>query len=77
MSTSKKKYVCKLSFILEHDNYFDQMEAVNLLSSNRYSEKQIVRVLLPFRKCSIIQIFRFIQAYLFITVLVNTNSDLI
>lgn len=33
------------------------MEAVNLLSSNKYSEKQI--------------------GYLFISVLVNTNSDLI
>lgn len=44
----KKKYVCKLLFIflLGHDIDFGQMEAVNLLSSNKYSEKQIVRVLL-------------------------------
>lgn len=40
----KKKYVCKLLFIflLGHDIDFGQMEAVNLLSSNKYSEKQIV-----------------------------------
>ena len=50
----KKKYVCKLLFIflLGHDIDFGHMEAVNLLSSNRYTEKQIVRspiiVLLPF-----------------------------
>ncbi|XP_060733121.1 AP-2 complex subunit alpha-2 [Tachysurus vachellii] len=56
---SKKKYVCKLLFIflLGHDIDFGHMEAVNLLSSNRYTEKQI--------------------GYLFISVLVNSNSDLI
>ncbi|XP_055386027.1 AP-2 complex subunit alpha [Condylostylus longicornis] len=55
----KKKYVCKLLFIflLGHDIDFGHMEAVNLLSSNKYSEKQI--------------------GYLFISVLVNTKSDLI
>jgi len=55
----KKKYVCKLLFIflLGHDIDFGHMEAVNLLSSNKYSEKQI--------------------GYLFISVLVNTSSDLI
>lgn len=44
----KKKYVCKLLFIflLGHDIDFGHMEAVNLLSSNKYSEKQIVRYLL-------------------------------
>lgn len=43
----KKKYVCKLLFIflLGHDIDFGHMEAVNLLSSNKYSEKQIVRKL--------------------------------
>ncbi|KAF7643623.1 hypothetical protein LDENG_00236450 [Lucifuga dentata] len=43
---SKKKYVCKLLFIflLGHDIDFGHMEAVNLLSSNKYTEKQIVRV---------------------------------
>ena len=42
---SKKKYVCKLLFIflLGHDIDFGHMEAVNLLSSNKYTEKQIVR----------------------------------
>lgn len=41
---SKKKYVCKLLFIflLGHDIDFGHMEAVNLLSSNKYTEKQIV-----------------------------------
>lgn len=42
----KKKYVCKLLFIflLGHDIDFGHMEAVNLLSSNKYSEKQIVSI---------------------------------
>jgi AP-2 complex subunit alpha len=42
----KKKYVCKLLFIflLGNDIDFGHMEAVNLLSSNKYTEKQIVRV---------------------------------
>lgn len=36
--------MCKLLFIflLGHDIDFGHMEAVNLLSSNKYSEKQIV-----------------------------------
>ena len=40
----KKKYVCKLLFIflLGHDIDFGQKEAVNLLVSNKYTEKQIV-----------------------------------
>ncbi|CAK9293998.1 unnamed protein product [Gordionus sp. m RMFG-2023] len=39
----KKKYVCKLlfAFLLGHDIDFGRMEAVNLLSSNKYTEKQI------------------------------------
>eukprot|EP00730_Choanoeca_flexa_P015651 TRINITY_DN7233_c0_g1_i2.p1 TRINITY_DN7233_c0_g1~~TRINITY_DN7233_c0_g1_i2.p1 ORF type:complete len:903 (+),score=315.87 TRINITY_DN7233_c0_g1_i2:51-2759(+) len=39
----KKKYVCKLMFIflLGHDIEFGHMEAVNLLSSLQYSEKQM------------------------------------
>lgn len=43
---SKKKYICKLLFIflLGHDIDFGHMEAVNLLSSNKYTEKQIVSV---------------------------------
>lgn len=44
----KKKYVCKLLFIflLGHDIDFGHMEAVNLLSSNKYTEKQIVSVMI-------------------------------
>ena len=40
----KKKYVCKLLFIflLGNDINFGYQEAVNLLSSIRFSEKQIV-----------------------------------
>uniref|UniRef100_A0AC35UIF2 AP-2 complex subunit alpha n=1 Tax=Rhabditophanes sp. KR3021 TaxID=114890 RepID=A0AC35UIF2_9BILA len=54
----KKKYVCKLLFIflLGHDIDFGYMEAVNLLSSNKYTEKQI--------------------GYLFISVMINLQSDL-
>ncbi|PAA91616.1 hypothetical protein BOX15_Mlig019203g2, partial [Macrostomum lignano] len=39
----KKKYVCKLLFIflLGNDIDFGHMEAVNLLNSNKYTEKQI------------------------------------
>ena len=51
----KKKYVCKLLFIflLGHDIDFGHMEAVNLLSSNKYTEKQIVSI--PWlRKCILI-----------------------
>ena len=42
----KKKYVCKLLFIfllIGNDVDFGHQEAVNLLSSTRFSEKQIVR----------------------------------
>ena len=54
----KKKYVCKLLFIflLGHDIDFGQKEAVNLLISNKYTEKQI--------------------GYLFISVILNHESDL-
>jgi len=55
----KKKYVCKLLFIflLGHDIDFGQTEAVNLLYSNKYTEKQI--------------------GYLFISVLISGNSEMI
>ncbi|XP_032894316.1 AP-2 complex subunit alpha-2-like isoform X2 [Amblyraja radiata] len=55
---SKKKYICKLLFIflLGHDVDFGHMEAINLLSSNKYTEKQI--------------------GYLFISILMNSNSEL-
>ncbi|RNA15633.1 AP-2 complex subunit alpha-2 isoform X1 [Brachionus plicatilis] len=54
----KKKYVCKLLFIflLGHDIDFGHKEAVNLLVSNKYTEKQI--------------------GYLFISVILNHESDL-
>ena len=49
----KKKYVCKLLFIflLGHDIDFGHMEAVNLLSSNKYTEKQIVSRTLSHNEC--------------------------
>lgn len=51
----KKKYVCKLLFIflLGHDIDFGHMEAVNLLSSNKYSEKQIVSKTIGLAICNI------------------------
>lgn len=41
----KKKYVCKLlyMYILGWEIDFGHLEAVNLISSTKYSEKQIVR----------------------------------
>lgn len=45
------------------------MEAVNLLSSNKYTEKQIVRSLVIFY-------WDTFQGYLFISVLIEQNSDL-
>ena len=53
------RYVCKLLFIflLGHDIDFGQTEAVNLLYSNKYTEKQI--------------------GYLFISVLISGNSEMI
>ncbi|GAA29663.2 AP-2 complex subunit alpha, partial [Clonorchis sinensis] len=67
----KKKYVCKLLFIflLGHDIDFGHTEAVNLLCSNRYTEKQIV-CLLYFPPTD-----RF-QGYLFISVLINEAHPL-
>jgi AP-2 complex subunit alpha len=42
----KKKYVCKLMymFLLGHEIDFGHMEAVNLMASTKYSEKQIVNI---------------------------------
>lgn len=42
----KKKYVCKLlfMFLLGNDINFGYQEAVNLLSSIKFTEKQIVRL---------------------------------
>ena len=41
---NKKKYVCKLlfMFLLGHDIDFGHIEAVNLTTSNKYTEKYIV-----------------------------------
>jgi len=58
----KKKYVCKLLFIflLGHDIDFGHMEAVNLLSSNKYSEKQIVSLHMVFSSIYLIMLIKFI-----------------
>ena len=55
---SKKKYVCKLLFIflLGHDIDFGHMEAVNLLSSNKYTEKQIVSPLVCVCVCACVRV---------------------
>ena len=46
-SAERKKYLSKIVFtyILGYPVDTGHMEAVNLISSNKYSEKQIVRVL--------------------------------
>lgn len=64
----KKKYVCKLLFIflLGHDIDFGHMEAVNLLSSNKYSEKQIVSMDYLFQSCTILHHCCFNLAGIFI-----------
>lgn len=51
------------------------MEAVNLLSSNKYTEKQIVGFLKIWPLTLLIMLY--FQGYLFISVLVSSNSDLI
>ncbi|CAJ0968241.1 unnamed protein product [Ranitomeya imitator] len=69
---SKKKYVCKLLFIflLGHDIDFGHMEAVNLLSSNKYTQRsRSVNDFTPQQPTG--------EGYLFISVLVNSNSELI
>ena len=79
----KKKYVCKLLFIflLGHDIDFGQMEAVNLLSSNKYTEKQIVsidsKIILATSKGFVSHKMISFQGYLFISVLISGNSELI
>lgn len=73
----KKKYVCKLVFIflLGNDIDFGYQEAVNLLSSTRFSEKQIVR---KFCSVSYLQchVFNLFQGYLFVSVIVGEGHDL-
>jgi hypothetical protein len=43
---NRKKYVCKIlyMYLLGYDLEFGYMEAVRLVSSNKFSEKQIVRL---------------------------------
>ena len=70
---SKRKYISKLIFIflLGHDVDFGQLEAVNLLSSFKLSEKQAVR-------CRAVAACRLIhaQGYLFVSVMLNETSEL-
>ncbi|KAG2185977.1 hypothetical protein INT43_002415 [Umbelopsis isabellina] len=68
----KKKYVCKLlyMYILGWDIDFGHMEAVNLIASPKYSEKQIVRPV-P----SIVHTKA--TGYLAVTLLFHENSDLV
>lgn len=76
----KKKYVCKLLFIflLGNDIDFGHMEAVNLLSSSKYSEKQIVSLDVAWcHHAVVLTLFALYQGYLFISVLVSASSDLI
>jgi AP-2 complex subunit alpha len=42
----KKKYVCKIIYLymLGYDVDFGHVEAINLLSSSKFSEKQVVRI---------------------------------
>jgi AP-2 complex subunit alpha len=76
----KKKYVCKLLFIflLGHDIDFGQKEAVNLLVSNKYTEKQIVILSHFFYQFKLLfKFFLFqLKGYLFISVILNHESDL-
>ena len=55
----KKKYVCKLLFIflLGNDVDFGHQEVVNLLSSTRFSEKQIVRILQSYHQDLFLNLF--------------------
>ena len=73
----KKKYVCKLLFIflLGHDIDFGYMEAVNLLSSIKYTEKQIVRFFF-IRKETKINASFVLKGYLFISVIMNSSSEM-
>ena len=61
-------------FLLGHDIDFGQIEAVNLLSSNKYTEKQIV---CPCAVVALVIVILFFQGYLFISVLISGNSELI
>lgn len=74
----KKKYLSKVVFtyILGYKVDIGHMEAVNLISSNKYSEKQIVSS--PRADIGVYQQDSAdLQGYLAITLLVNENSDLV
>lgn len=68
----KKKYLAKVVFtyILGYKVDVGHMEAVNLISSPKYSEKQIVRQGRLYRSCADG------KGYLAITLLMHENSDL-
>ena len=76
----KKKYVAKIIFtyILGYQVDVGHMEAVNLIASPVYSEKQIVSEMSrqPALDCAELRILRF-QGYLAITLLMHENSDFI
>ncbi|KAG8874194.1 hypothetical protein FRB97_006081 [Tulasnella sp. 331] len=81
-STQRKKYVAKIIFtyILGYKVDIGHMEAVNLISSSKYSEKQIVRrqqpsLCLQRAAKSRDDMFDFIQGYLAVTLLMHENSD--
>lgn len=67
----KKKYLSKVVFtyILGYKVDVGHMEAVNLISSNKYSEKQIV-------SCRVLCVSN-TQGYLAITLLMHENSDIV
>lgn len=50
------------------------MEAVNLISSHKYSEKQIVRPC-TYKRAELLTMFIFWQGYLAVTLLMHENSD--
>ncbi|KAG9033687.1 hypothetical protein FRB95_014476 [Tulasnella sp. JGI-2019a] len=77
-STQRKKYVAKIIFtyILGYKVDIGHMEAVNLISSSKYSEKQIVRqttFFLSFRP--LMSSSWPLQGYLAVTLLMHENSD--
>lgn len=71
--------MCKLVFIflLGNDIDFGYQEAVNLLSSSRFSEKQIVSILLATVLCLLATIITIhLQGYLFVSVIISEGHDL-
>lgn len=74
----KKKYLAKVIFtyILGYKVDVGHMEAVNLISSSKYSEKQIVSRFLTHISYESLVLNRF-QGYLAITLLMHENSELI